>query len=414
VRWQNTISWNSLGLVKAGWLVKQNGVWSVTDEGRKALELPLKDFLQVADAKYDAWHAAQNSVKQGAPPKVPNVQDLEDLRTILESAGHNVWWVNQGHTYSQELKGGYLWASQKTKAGIPVSHHTDLLKVEPGDVIVHYASSALRAVSRVGKKATIANRPGELPGEPWDKDGYILRTEYHQFNAPIRIDFIPANIRVPNAGPFALNGGVKQGYLFQLSREFVDQLAGLGHATSRPVAAAPPGTQTEEFLVGATEQSLSQARVEIQDLTGRIAANGKAAIWWSYPLSQAAQTLLTTNTYLYVYVPAPTKLLTFRYRIAEFRTQAGLQGIECPWPLFAKADEIGKTAAGPNMNMTFKTWFLVDQAKELAEPITPDSLATADGGPVEMSVLRNSFAIWHRKVPDSSVNELEPGGTGTE
>src|SRR5437660_10671329 len=98
-----------------------------------------------------------------------------------------------------------------------------------------------------------------LAGEPWDKDGYILRTEYHQFSAPIRIDFISADIRTPSAGPFALNGGVKQGYLFQLSRDFVYQLTNLGQAASQPVAGAPQGTQHEELLVGATEQSLSLA-----------------------------------------------------------------------------------------------------------------------------------------------------------
>jgi MoxR-like ATPase len=151
-----------------------------------------------------------------------------------------------------------------------------------------------------------------------------------------------------------------------------------------------------DLLVGATSSSLSQTRDEVRQLNDRIGNVGKVAQWWSYPLAQPAQDLLANNPYLYVYVPAPTKMLFFRFHIDQFRSQTGAQGIECPWPEFAKPDEVGKTNIGPRANETFKTWFLVDEITELAEPIGLDGLTATNGAPVEPSVLRNAFAIWRK------------------
>jgi len=268
IRWQNTISWASVDAVKAEWLTKEDGIWAITDEGKVALDMPLREFIRVADERYRSWRDARNSIRLGAAPKSPNGQDLDELRSILESAAGGFWWVNQGVTYQVELQGGYLWAPQKSKAGFPIGHHTNLLKVEPGDVILHYANSALRAISRVNSEAITADRPGELPGEPWDKEGYLLRTEYSQFTEPIALGFLPASIRTPDAGPFTQQGSVKQGYLFRLSAGFVDKL--------RDLARQPSVIPTPSHLLLKWSEEPAVDTIERH----RAIANDKGSVWW--------------------------------------------------------------------------------------------------------------------------------------
>jgi restriction system protein len=37
-RWDKIVRFNTIGSVKAGWLIKDKGQWTLTDEGRKAFE----------------------------------------------------------------------------------------------------------------------------------------------------------------------------------------------------------------------------------------------------------------------------------------------------------------------------------------------------------------------------------------
>ena len=89
------------------------------------------------------------------------------------------WWVNQGSTYAQERKGGYVWAPMKNKAGHPVQHHTNVSRLQPGDTIIHYAEGSIRAVGVVREKPTEKRRPEELPTESWADEGHFARVEYH-------------------------------------------------------------------------------------------------------------------------------------------------------------------------------------------------------------------------------------------
>lgn len=62
-----------------------------------------------------------------------------DLPGENVSPNSSVWWVNQGAAFDHELSGGYVWAPQKSKAGVALEHHTNVSRVRQGDVIVHYA-----------------------------------------------------------------------------------------------------------------------------------------------------------------------------------------------------------------------------------------------------------------------------------
>src|SRR5215813_13650043 len=52
VRWENALHWYTVDAVKSGWLIKRNGVWYLTDEGKRALTLTPLDFFKTAAQKY--------------------------------------------------------------------------------------------------------------------------------------------------------------------------------------------------------------------------------------------------------------------------------------------------------------------------------------------------------------------------
>lgn len=65
LRYDTNAGWWSTDLVKAGWLVKDNGVWTITEAGREALrDYPdFEEFGQVAADLYNAWKAQSEAEK---------------------------------------------------------------------------------------------------------------------------------------------------------------------------------------------------------------------------------------------------------------------------------------------------------------------------------------------------------------
>jgi len=55
VRWQSILHFYTIDCMKAGFLRKQNGVWTLTDEGEKALQLSPSQLLEKANAGYRTW-----------------------------------------------------------------------------------------------------------------------------------------------------------------------------------------------------------------------------------------------------------------------------------------------------------------------------------------------------------------------
>lgn len=84
-------------------------------------------------------------------------------------AKRNYWWVSQGNNYSTVIEQGSLWAPDLRADRQP--GHEDwqaLHRMQPGDVVFHYASQQFRALSMVAVPGVEADRPpGYLPD-----DGY--------------------------------------------------------------------------------------------------------------------------------------------------------------------------------------------------------------------------------------------------
>lgn len=129
------------------------------------------------------------------------------------------WWVNQGATYEEARKRGFIWAPQESKAGRPLFHWENVSKVRNGDVIFHYAGGNLRAVSRAKTDGYEAKK--ELGGAEWSDDGWRVDAEYCVLAKPIPIEEVGFKIAALNVnrGPVNKTGGVNQGYLYEITAD---------------------------------------------------------------------------------------------------------------------------------------------------------------------------------------------------
>lgn len=189
----------------------------------------------------------------------------------LSSRGIRYWWVNQGRTYQQERAAGILWAPKVGRHGRSFPHWDAMRDVRPGDVIVHYASGAVRAVSTAATAAIDARRPVDLPEDLWDGEGRMVRAIYRDAAAPIPLADIPADLisHEPSDGPFDRDGRVKQGYLYPLSDKLGQRLAEelkSDSPASGPSAALVPA----EATTGAADLLRRLVGVPIRTVTGRI------------------------------------------------------------------------------------------------------------------------------------------------
>lgn len=288
------------------WNVQRDGVWVVRDD-----EGPMLDRYPTGEPPPSLLRAP--GVLGGFTPDVANVLANDDVldaainavatkyfadeaddiisavRAELATAEEGrVWWVNQGLSYRPERDGWYVWAPQLTKAGTSVAHHSNVGLLREGNVIIHYADRAVRALSHVAAHPEEALRPAGLPGEPWSDKGRYCVTEYFELGEPILLADIPE--RGPKVGPFDINGSVKQGYLFDVDPAFAELF--MAHFADRWPAGSPLSEHSrsywlfqsvpaqwslEEFLSSAevgdeTDYSLTRYREEV--------AVGDAVLLW--------------------------------------------------------------------------------------------------------------------------------------
>jgi restriction system protein len=139
-RFDKIVRFATIGSVKAGWLVKNKGQWSLTDEGRAAYAkfADPEDFQREANRLYRAWKEQQPE----SPDETDEAIDEDAAAGTLEEAEELAW--SEIHGYLREmppydfqdlvaalLRGmGYhvLWvAPPGPDRGIDIIAHTDPL-----------------------------------------------------------------------------------------------------------------------------------------------------------------------------------------------------------------------------------------------------------------------------------------------
>jgi restriction system protein len=141
-RYEKIVRFSTIGPVKAGWLVKNKGLWTITDAGRKAYDQfpDPEQFMREAARLYRKWAAEQPQdpealVEEGSP----------DAATTLEEAEEVAWTEIEEHLEEmnpydfQELVAGLLramgyhvaWVSPPgPDKGIDIIAHTDALGIQ--------------------------------------------------------------------------------------------------------------------------------------------------------------------------------------------------------------------------------------------------------------------------------------------
>jgi hypothetical protein len=161
---------------------------------------------------------------------------IRSVEVVPKEEKQRVWWVCQGTTYAEARDLGILWAPKQAKDGSGRSHWRSLEGARVGDLVLHYATGKIRAVSVVTERAIDALDPfSENHG--WEGMGLLLRADYRELEEPVGLEEIPVEWRVEHGAPFTRAGGVQQGYFYELSDAFVWALAGRFSELGLPKAA---------------------------------------------------------------------------------------------------------------------------------------------------------------------------------
>ena len=177
-RFDKIVRFATVDCVKAGWLVKDKGIWSITDEGRKA-HAELTDpevFYRQAVKLYNAWRSAQPDAE---PLPSAVVGDAEPLDTdnaakavsiTFEEAEEHAWaeisqYLRNMPPYEfQELVADLLramgyyvaWVSPPGKdGGIDIMAQPDVLGTRPPRIKVQ-VKRQVQAVSVDGLRSFMA------------------------------------------------------------------------------------------------------------------------------------------------------------------------------------------------------------------------------------------------------------------
>lgn len=145
--------------------------------------------------------------------------------TVRSGVARNYWWVNQGRTFADERRGGYLWAPKRAPNGQTKNFWSRMTEVEVGDLVFHYSRKHVVALGRADTAAYDALLPREFPSDAWGHDGWRIDVTYGQLADPIALDEIPSLWREgTKEEPFDIRGAVKQGYLYPLSDTFAFEM----------------------------------------------------------------------------------------------------------------------------------------------------------------------------------------------
>ncbi|MDB2073987.1 HNH endonuclease [Clostridium paraputrificum] len=145
----------------------------------------------------------------------------------------NYFIVFQNKSYKEEMKGGYLWAPQKTKKGHEIFHWTNMTKVKDGDIIFSMYKRNLVSINIANGIAVDAIRPSDLDKTNlWEEQGWLLKAEYNVLENPVSVsDNIDEILELcpRKYSPFTANGTGSQGYLFEIGRGFGEYLLKLAN-----------------------------------------------------------------------------------------------------------------------------------------------------------------------------------------
>lgn len=96
-RYERIVRFSTIVFVKAGWLVKEKGQWSVSDDGRKAYDqfADPDSFMQEARSLYSKWAKARPEDETSQETEI--IEDAANAIATLEEAEEEAWAEIEAH-----------------------------------------------------------------------------------------------------------------------------------------------------------------------------------------------------------------------------------------------------------------------------------------------------------------------------
>lgn len=190
-RFDNTIRFATVTTVKAGWLVKAKGEWSLTDEGRIAYNrfVEPEEFRREAERLYRAWKETQPATPEiEAETEVPE----DDAGNTFEEAEEAAWGEIRNYLTTmppydfQELVASLLkamnyhvlWiAPPGPDRGIDIIAHTDPLGTSSPRIKVQVKRQADTKISREGISSFVGTLGSQDVGIYVSAGGFTAEAE---------------------------------------------------------------------------------------------------------------------------------------------------------------------------------------------------------------------------------------------
>jgi len=143
------------------------------------------------------------------------------------------WWVNQNQTYVHEISGSYLWSPKRKTDGSRNPFYEFMREVSPGDLILSYSDTYLRAIGVANSYCYECPKPAEFgkAGAYWEHIGWKVDVSYRPLGHVIRPSDYIARLRplLPEKySPLQVTGRGKQSvYLTELPSDLMNALADL-------------------------------------------------------------------------------------------------------------------------------------------------------------------------------------------
>ncbi|HET9130756.1 MAG TPA: HNH endonuclease signature motif containing protein [Terriglobia bacterium] len=143
------------------------------------------------------------------------------------------WWVNQNQTFRQESAGGYLWSPKRKAHGARNPFYEFMREVAPGDLVLSFEGTYIRAVGIVQSYCYECPKPPEfgMAGPNWEAIGWKVDVHYHGLINQIRpadhMAVIQPRLPAQYAPLHASGRGLQNVYLTNIPDDLMEVLADL-------------------------------------------------------------------------------------------------------------------------------------------------------------------------------------------
>lgn len=89
-RWENWLAFYSIDAVKTGFLIKDKGIWHLTEEGERALSLSVEDFASALKQGYDEWHNKREGRGEKQPVADESIDSIIEIDVVQAQAANGI------------------------------------------------------------------------------------------------------------------------------------------------------------------------------------------------------------------------------------------------------------------------------------------------------------------------------------